>query len=235
MFHIKTFTKFPRRNGFTLVEILVVLAVISIISAILFPVASSIREKGRQTHCTNNLRQLGLATAMYMNDTNDVPPQRMQNLWNSGHIVSQDVLFCLNDATKNYGGIVSEGWRQLNFSHLPPETVRYSYVDSFTQLPGELWTNLKNSQGGAAGIAVCQLHGEVQAYAEDTRPPGWIGDYEGLILRLQLDGAVVRRRTTWEHMEGPDWPERPVTMTRSERLFTDKIIDVRPDHPNPNE
>ncbi len=62
------------RRAFTLIELLVVIAIISLLAAILLPVFSSIRAKGRQTVCVSNLRQLGLAVALYAQDNNDIVP-----------------------------------------------------------------------------------------------------------------------------------------------------------------
>ena len=56
------------KKGFTLIELLVVIAVISILAATLFPVFAQGRAKARQTVCASNLRQLGLANAMYSSD-----------------------------------------------------------------------------------------------------------------------------------------------------------------------
>ena len=55
-------------GGFTLVELLTVLAIISLLAAILFPVFAAGREKARQSACTSNLRQLALANQMYAQD-----------------------------------------------------------------------------------------------------------------------------------------------------------------------
>jgi prepilin-type N-terminal cleavage/methylation domain-containing protein/prepilin-type processing-associated H-X9-DG protein len=60
--------------GFTLIELLVVIAIIAIIAALLFPVFSQAREDGRKATCTENLRQIGHATAMYAQDYDETYP-----------------------------------------------------------------------------------------------------------------------------------------------------------------
>jgi prepilin-type N-terminal cleavage/methylation domain-containing protein/prepilin-type processing-associated H-X9-DG protein len=60
------------RRAFTLIELLVVIAIIAILAAILFPVFSQAKESGRQVACMSNMRQLGMAMHMYLNDHDDV-------------------------------------------------------------------------------------------------------------------------------------------------------------------
>jgi prepilin-type N-terminal cleavage/methylation domain-containing protein/prepilin-type processing-associated H-X9-DG protein len=62
------------RRGFTLIELLVVIAVIAILTALLFPVLAQAREKARQTACLSNMKQMGLATTLYAQDWDEVPP-----------------------------------------------------------------------------------------------------------------------------------------------------------------
>ena len=56
------------RKAFTLIELLIVIAIVALLAAILFPVFAQAKEKGRQTVCASNLRQLALANQMYSGD-----------------------------------------------------------------------------------------------------------------------------------------------------------------------
>jgi len=60
--------KVCRNNAFTLIELLVVIAIIAILAAILFPVFAQARNQARKTVCISNMKELGLAQMMYVQD-----------------------------------------------------------------------------------------------------------------------------------------------------------------------
>jgi prepilin-type N-terminal cleavage/methylation domain-containing protein len=63
-----------QKHGFTLIELLVVVAIIAILAAVLFPVFAQAREKARQSACLSNLKQIGEAVMMYLQDYDDTYP-----------------------------------------------------------------------------------------------------------------------------------------------------------------
>jgi general secretion pathway protein G len=61
-------------HGFTLVELLIVLGILSLLMAIVFPVFGAARGMARRTQCISNLRQLGQAISMYASDYDELFP-----------------------------------------------------------------------------------------------------------------------------------------------------------------
>jgi prepilin-type N-terminal cleavage/methylation domain-containing protein len=66
--------RFWKRTGFTLVELLVTLAIIGVLVSLLIPAVQSARESARRMHCQSNLRQMALGIQSFHSRFGYVPP-----------------------------------------------------------------------------------------------------------------------------------------------------------------
>ena len=79
------------RRGFTLVELLIVIAIIAMLAGIIFPAFAQAREKGRQATCVSNQKQIAMAVLLSAQDNNEILPPNLSVLG-----LSTKVLKCLN-------------------------------------------------------------------------------------------------------------------------------------------
>jgi prepilin-type processing-associated H-X9-DG protein len=92
-------------SAFTLVELLVIISIIGILAALLLPVLGRARESGRATACLSNLRQLGLALQLYVQDHNNRLPTMFDAPVNTNSLPATNTLI-MNLVLSNYLGSV---------------------------------------------------------------------------------------------------------------------------------
>lgn len=124
-----------RKRGFTLIELTVVISIIAILAAILFPVFAQAREAARKSTCQSNLNQIGMALQMYARDWNGKLPAREHDFSPlvTPYVNSLAVFYCPSDSPV--------------YPSRPRSTVTGALAGSVTLPPGPFFTSYQYRGG----------------------------------------------------------------------------------------
>ncbi|MDD3926842.1 MAG: type II secretion system protein [bacterium] len=115
-----------RKIGFTLIELVVVMAIAALLSAILLPVFGNVRENSRQAGCISNLHSILIALKVYALDNNGTLPPRDLDyagaLYQGNYISSESSFKCPNDyELTDAGGVdLSDGVERFSYNKYRP-------------------------------------------------------------------------------------------------------------------
>ena len=179
-----------KKNGFTLIELLVVIAIIAILAAILLPALRQAREKARQSVCMNNLKQIGIAFALYLQDHDEYFPllcDKSDTFWfqhiheylkTSGKATSgRKIWNCPSNPNSGY-------WEKVSYGY------NYQFLGDSLREP-DVWVRLPRIKNPSFTILLADSDGNGshdERLNETNRPPG--DRHSGGANVLWVDGHV---------------------------------------------
>lgn len=211
--------KFIRNIMFTLVELLIVIAIIGILAAMLLPALKQAREMGKRTVCIGSLKQIGQAFSMYLDDNNSFLPGMINNppassfLWYFPSTLGQyfvpnattysqynRILACPTDQAPNssYGSYASNnrltdtGNKCLKFTTVKNTSQKILLVDTGWPMGG---SGAVNEIIGGSGQNISNRHGSSGAAGAEGGCNVLLSDFHVSFYRYspyRLSGTTVR-------------------------------------------
>ena len=150
-----------RNQGFTVVELLVVMAIITILAALIFPVFAAAKEKNRQNTCMNNLKQLGTAFELYCQDYDSdwVAPVYLGRLYPT-YVRSPQLYVCPSDPGI-YNNTYNATWDDFTFAWEKQNGIASGCSYVYYPLVGPQWLTWPDVYGynlSDLPIAACHIH-----------------------------------------------------------------------------
>ena len=164
------------RKAFTLIELLVVIGIIGILIALTIPAIQAAREAARRMHCTNNMKQVGLAIHSFHNNQKGIPPsalelERMSFFAFIYPYIEQQALYDILSAKTN-------GIMEFSSAHW--------WEGKADFLAADMPTPEQKSAFGSVSIYLCPTRRKVPAYIDTTT-----NNFNGCSSGPQTDYGMV--------------------------------------------
>lgn len=189
-----------KQKSFTLIELLVVIAIIAILAALLLPTLNRARETAKAISCTNNLKQIGNAMGMYLNDFNDyICPTTPYGTLTNGYRwdFQYGKLYMGGTATDDFNcssAVASGGWKPF---HCPSDRRNIALPRSYGLIYSYIWAN--NSSFPDIG----SLPQKISTYRKPSRTYFVTeNDYQGILS--STDGITWYSKSAINYMCSTD-------------------------------
>ena len=237
---MRNFTE--RDRGFTILELLITVSILSALAALLLPSLARAKERARRVYCQNNLKQITLALKIFAQDHEDDYPwhalpadggtygSSAATGWRNFRAVSNELLtpkplVCPSDATTK---MIAGDWPQYTEAAYRSNALSYfTGLDGFEELPIAMLAGDRNIAGGTASScgSVSASGVAAQKYGEANSSIRWANAVHGLAGHVALtDGSV-------------QWTDKRALqelVTSSHRLLTNGMLrtlkGTRPDN-----
>ncbi len=209
-------------TAFTLIELLVVIAIIAVLASILFPVFAQARAKAREAKCLSNMKQIGIATQMYLQDfdgtyfddgfytdpkygTVNWTIPRDPDYWNPArpyllapYLKNSDVLICAQEREVGSGTSIDR-LPQYAINKLPSQNGivppdKGTYVGPFSELRYQPFLLRTDAMVDASNTLLVWEHNSISAQCNiwSTAPGHWDNTHHGGFTTLWCDGHAKR-------------------------------------------
>jgi prepilin-type N-terminal cleavage/methylation domain-containing protein/prepilin-type processing-associated H-X9-DG protein len=193
----------PARRAFTMIELIVTLAIIAMLVALLVPAVQYAREAARRTQCTSNLKQIGLAIHNYEAAHNVIPDGAMWKYQILSYIDKSNVQAMRNLAGMGLDHPIHHTSIPLYLCPSDPAPDQFSRANS--PFPGPIGAaNYVGCYG--SGAMCCGLNGFFNQWSDRNHSPGpvrWgdvvdgVSNTAAVSENLHGDSTWARLRTRW--------------------------------------
>lgn len=186
------FTRSAADSGFTLVETLIVIAIIAVLAALILPTFVEAKAGAKSAACMSRLHQIGIAMAMYRDDFGELAPH-LSTLYPT-YVSDAGLFVCPADPKSGHreGDPYMEGDRYL------ASGVSYTYLPNWKHSHRLGWWGHRPNYGpgkweDATPLAMCHWHwARGREWRRDLTGAYWGTSPEGRVLVVSLDGCVRR-------------------------------------------